>query len=158
MDGFDFVTKSTLLWIGNISVTVLGIFSFYILTNFLAPVEYANYSLVLSIIAMVSLALYGIISDAMVRFSLENKNEVLYYGLKLKFILGLAAFLFFIIFADVIASIYNRPIASIIRIASFAFLFTPFIEALKASSVGLKKVTSFNLVSVIYQFSLDAIE
>ena len=90
----------------------------------------------------------------MVRFSIEEKNTSFYQGLKLKLIFGIAAFIILFMFADIIADLYQKPISLIIRIASFSFLLTPFIESLKSSSIGLKNVRNFNFLSIIYQFCL----
>lgn len=150
----DFFKKSVLLWIGNLIFSFLGVIVFYLLANTLGPAEYGNYSLVLSIVAMLSLAFYGIIGEAIVRFSSESKDKVLYHGLRLKLIFGILAFFILFIFAGKIAQLYAKPLAVVIRVVAFIFLFTPFIEAVKSQSIGSKGVKGFVLLSSIFQISL----
>lgn len=150
MSGVDFFKKSVMLWIGNILLTILNIIGFYLLTNFLSPGDYGNYSLVLSIAAFLSLAFYGIITDAIVRFSIEG-DSMFYYGLKLNIICGLLIFLFMFIFSEFIAHIYDKPISLIIKIVAFVFLFTAIIEAIKAYAIGKKKVNNFTYISTLAQ-------
>ena len=150
----DFFKKSVLLWAGNLSFSFLGVIVFFLLVNTLGPEHYGNYSLVLSIVAMISLAFYGIIGESIIRFSYEDKDKVLYHGLKLQLIFGVISFLVLFLFADKIAGIYNKQIADIIRVVSFSFLITPFIEAIKSYGIGLKNVKLFVLLSVIFQLGM----
>lgn len=150
----DFFKKSVLLWVGNLSFSFLGVVVFYLLANTLGPEHYGNYALVLSIVAMISLAFYGIIGESIVRFSSEDKDKVLYHGLKLQLIFGVISFLVLFLFADQIAGVYNKQIADIVRVVSFSFLLTPFIEAMKSHGIGLKKVKSFVLLSMVFQLGM----
>lgn len=150
----DFFKKSALLWVGNLFYSLLGITIFYLLANKLGPENYGDYSLVLSMVAMISLAFYGIIGESIVRFSYENKKEVLHYGLRLELIFGVISFLLLFLFADRIAHIYQKPIADVVRIVSFSFLLTPFIEVVKSQGIGLKKVNQFVFLSIIFQLGM----
>src|SRR3989338_3976446 len=103
----DFFKKSTFLWAGNIIFSFLGVIVIYLLANTLGPAEYGNYSLILSLVALISLAFYGIISEAIVRFSHEDRDDVLYHGLRLNLFFGFFAFFVLFLFADKIADIYS---------------------------------------------------
>ena len=154
MPGLEFVKKSIYFWFGNLVVAILGFFTFFILTNYLGPEFYGNYSLALSIIAFLSLAVYGIISDAIIRFSHEYPIDSGYFGLKLNIFAGITLFVILFLFAGVIESLYSKPISLFLRITSFAFLFTPFIESFKANAIGKKAVREFTFLSLAYNFMM----
>ena len=71
--------------------------------------------------------------------------------MRLNLFFGFIAFLILFVFAGIIADIYSKPIENILRVVSFIFLLTPFIEAVKAYGIGHKKVKIFVLLSIVFQ-------
>ena len=96
-----------------------------LLGRFLGPTEYGIYGIVLSLIAFVNIIQTSGITQAVSKHISEknaDSESILKTGLLLQGTLNMICFLFFFIFADVIAQAFNDiELSKYIRISSFVF-------------------------------------
>ncbi len=154
-DGEHFIKDVSFLSLWNVSSSFISIFSFYLITNILGPVEYGKYSLVISLIAIVSLSTYGAINETLLRFSaITSDKRLVKTCIKIQYALGFIALLGLLIFSYFIDNVYNKHLSVLLVIASLSFLFSPLIEVFKSLTMGRRNVNNLVYLSLSNQLLL----
>jgi len=154
-ESLKLIKDTTFLSTWNIASALISVFIFYVVTNFLGPVEYGKYALAFAIISTINLSAYVSVNETLLRFSAVTKDKrMLMQCLKLQSFFGILVVAGLSVLSLFVKDIYNKPIGAILFVLALSFLFTPVIESVRSFSIGRKNVKNFVYLTFFNQIML----